>query len=208
MLIDRAGWPFVLAGLIPAAVAAWMGWRWPAAVFVVFAAFMAFFFRDPDRQVPADPLAVISPADGRIMIAGDVELNAAPPGDWRQISIFLSPLDVHINRIPVSGLVTDVRYKRGAFLAAYNPDAAVKNERNEVWIDHEGQTVVVRQVVGVVARRLVCRVGTGARVAAGDKYGLMKFGSRIDLFLPRHVELRVKVGDRVRGGETILARWP
>jgi len=207
MLIDRAGWPFILAGLLPALVAGWLGWRGTAAAFAVLAAFMVFFFRDPVRTVPADPGAVLSPADGRVMIAGDVELNAAPPGEWTQVSIFLSPLDVHINRIPVAGRVTSVRYMRGAFLAAYNPDAAVKNERNEVWIDHGGRPVVVRQVVGVVARRLVCRVTEGTDVAAGEKYGLMKFGSRIDLFLPRSVVLHVKVGDRVRGGESVLARW-
>lgn len=205
--MDRAGWPFVLAGLVPAIGAAWLGWRWTAVVFFVLAACMALFFRDPSRTVPTDPGAVVSPADGKVMIAGDVELNAAPPGEWTQISIFLSPLDVHINRIPVSGRVTRVEYKRGAFLAAFRPDAAVKNERNDVWIDREGQTVVVRQVVGVVARRLVCRVGEGAQVKAGDKFGLMKFGSRIDLFLPRSVALNVKVGQSVRGGETVLARW-
>jgi phosphatidylserine decarboxylase len=207
MSMDRAGWPFVLLGLVPAALAGWAGWTWLAAVFLGLAAFMAFFFRDPIRHVPSDPLAVLSPADGRVMIAGEVELNAAPPGEWKQISIFLSPLNVHINRIPVAGRVTKVEYKRGAFLAAYNPDAAVKNERNEVWIDHGGQTVVVRQVVGVVARRLVCRVGEGATVQAGDKYGLMKFGSRIDLFLPRSATLTVSVGQKVRGVESILARF-
>lgn len=107
----------------------------------------------------------------------------------------------------MAGRVTKVEYKRGAFFAAFRPDAAVKNERNEVWIDHDGQTVVVRQVVGVVARRLVCRVGEGALVSAGDKFGLMKFGSRIDLFLPRSVSLAVHVGQTVRGGESVLARW-
>lgn len=206
--MDRAGWPFVLLGLVPAILAFWRGWPWAGAAGLAVAAFMAFFFRDPARTVPSDPLAIVSPADGQVMIAGAVELNAAPPGEWQQISIFLSPLDVHINRLPVSGRVTRVEYRRGAFLAAYRPDAAVKNERNEVWIDRQGETVVVRQVVGVVARRLVCRVGEGAQVRAGDKYGLMKFGSRIDLFLPKRAVLGVAVGQRVRGGETILARWP
>jgi phosphatidylserine decarboxylase len=207
MGIDKAGWPFVVAALAPA-LAAWAaGWMWVAAAFVVLAAFMAFFFRDPHRTVPADPGAIVSPADGRVMIAGPVELNAAPPGDWQQISIFLSPLDVHINRVPIGGHVRKVVYTRGAFLAAYRPDAAVKNERNEVWIDRDGKAVVCRQVVGVVARRLVCRVREGADVQTGEKYGLMKFGSRIDLFLPQSASLLVRVGQTVRGGETILARW-
>jgi phosphatidylserine decarboxylase len=207
MGIDKAGWPFVLGGVVPA-MAAWAaGWTWVAVFFVAVALFMAFFFRDPVRTIPDDPAAVVSPADGRVMIAGPVELNAAPPGEWQQISIFLSPLNVHMNRIPIAGHVRKVVYMRGAFLAAYRPDAAVKNERNEVWIDRDGKTVVCRQVVGVVARRLVCRVREGADVATGEKYGLMKFGSRIDLFLPPSAVLSVSVGQTVRGGETILARW-
>ncbi len=207
MTMDRAGWPFVLAAGIPG-VAAWAaGWTWIAVGLLAVALFMAFFFRDPARSVPNDPTAVVSPADGRVMIAGPVELNAAPPGEWQQISIFLSPLNVHMNRIPIGGLVRKVVYMRGAFLAAYRPDAAVKNERNEVWIEHDGRMVVCRQVVGVVARRLVCRVREGAQVATGEKYGLMKFGSRIDLFLPPSAVLSVSVGQTVRGGETILARW-
>lgn len=207
MKMDRAGWPFVLAAGIPGVAALAAGWTWIAAGLLAVALFMAFFFRDPARTVPDDPAAVVSPADGRVMIAGPVELNAAPPGEWQQISIFLSPLNVHMNRIPIAGLVRKVVYMRGAFLAAYRPDAAVKNERNEVWIEHDGRMVVCRQVVGVVARRLVCRVREGAQVSTGEKYGLMKFGSRIDLFLPPSAVLSVSVGQTVRGGETILARW-
>ncbi len=205
--MDKAGWPFVLGALVPAAVCAAAGWIVAAVVFAAVAAFMAFFFRDPDRVVPQDPSIVVSPADGRVMIAGDVELNAAPPGAWRQISIFLSPLNVHINRIPIGGRVTRVQYTPGLFLAAYKAEAATRNEKNEVWIDHGGRTVVCRQVVGVVARRLVCRVAAGADVQTGDKFGLMKFGSRIDLFLPPDATLTVKPGDTVRGGETVVARW-
>jgi phosphatidylserine decarboxylase len=207
MKIDRAGWPFVAGALVPAAAALGFGVWWLALPFVVLSAFMVYFFRDPERATPSGDGLVISPADGRVLVSGPAEAPAAPPGDWLQISIFLSPVDVHINRIPIGGRVTKVDYRPGRFLAAYNPDAAAQNERNEVWIDHGGGTIVCRQVVGVLARRLVCRIGPGAEAKTGDRYGLMKFGSRIDLYLPTHAQLRVAVGDRVRSGETVVATW-
>jgi phosphatidylserine decarboxylase len=207
MRLDRAGWPFIALGLVPAALSVVAGW-WPVVgVGLAVAAFMAYFFRDPDRQIPSGPGLVVSPADGRIMVAGEGQPGGATPGAWRQISIFLSPVDVHINRIPVGGKVARVQHTAGRFFAAYRPESGAANERNEVWIDHHGETVVCRQVVGVLARRLVCRVHRGDAVDRGQRFGLMKFGSRIDLFLPTHVQLRVGVGDRVRGGETILAAW-
>ena len=203
--IDRAGIPFIAGALVPAAalfVAQRPGW---AVALALLGVLLALFFRDPDRQAPADPRAVVAPADGRVVHAGEVEPDTAPPGEWRQVSIFLSPLDVHVNRIPVSGRVTRVVYRPGRFLPAYRRGAATENERNEIWIDHFGQTVVCRQVVGVLARRLVCRIHTGAEVQAGDRFGIMKFGSRMDLFTPPSASLRVDVGDAVRGGETVLA---
>ena len=206
MRIDRAGWPFVHGALVPALVLAPV-LPWLAAVFGALALFMLYFFRDPDRTVPDLAGAVVSPADGRVLIAGDAEPESAPPGDWKQVSIFLSPLDVHINRIPIGGRVARVEYTPGRFLAAYRPESARVNERNDVWIERDGAAVVCRQVVGVLARRLVCRVGPGAAVRTGQRYGLMKFGSRIDLYLPPRAAVRVAAGDRVRGGETVVATW-
>jgi phosphatidylserine decarboxylase len=206
MKIDRAGWPFVHGALVPALVLAPV-LPWLAAVFGALALFMLYFFRDPDRTVPDLDGAVVSPADGRVLIAGDAEPASAPPGDWKQVSIFLSPLDVHINRIPIGGRVARVEYTPGRFLAAYRPESARVNERNDVWIERDGAAVVCRQVVGVLARRLVCRVGPGAAVRTGQRYGLMKFGSRIDLYLPPRAAVRVAAGDRVRGGETVVATW-
>jgi len=139
------------------------------------------------------------------MVAGPAVAEGAPPGAWQQISIFLSPMDVHVNRIPVSGTVTRVGYIPGRFLPAYRADAGSVNERSEVWIDHGGRAVVARQIVGVLARRVVCRVKTGAEVRAGDRYGVMKFGSRMDVFVPGDARLCVEVGDHVRGGETVIA---
>jgi phosphatidylserine decarboxylase len=140
-----------------------------------------------------------------VLIAGPAVPEAAPPGSWLQISIFLSPMDVHINRIPASGRVTRVSYTPGRFLPAYRHDAASANERSEIWIDHQGQTIVARQIVGILARRVVCRAQTGADVRAGDRYGIMKFGSRMDIFLPTTATLKVQVGQTVRGGETVIA---
>jgi phosphatidylserine decarboxylase len=139
------------------------------------------------------------------MVAGDPEPGVAPPGAWRQVSIFLSPLDVHINRIPVTGRLTRVDYRPGRYVPAYRADASTANERNELWIDCAGGPVVCRQITGVLVRRVVCRVEAGAMVKAGDRFGLMKFGSRVDLFLPCQATLLVAPGDRVRGGETVVA---
>lgn len=203
--VDPAGFPFVLgalaAGLIAGAGVAW----WIVPPFVVLAGFFLFFFRDPERRSSTDPSAVLSPADGRVLIAGPALPEAAPPGDWGQVSIFLSPMDVHVNRLPASGRVTRVTYTAGRFLPAYRHDAGAANERTEIWIDHDGQPIVARQVVGILARRVVCRVQVGATVRAGERYGIMKFGSRMDVFVPITAEIRVKVGDAVRGGETLIA---
>lgn len=205
MRLDPAGFPFIGGALVAALLAGYFaGWR-VALVFVAFAAFFAFFFRDPDRTSPAGENQVLSPADGRVMVAGAVQPAGAPPGNWQQISIFLSPMDVHVNRMPVSGRVTHVNYIPGRFLPAYRPDAGATNERSEVWIDHGGQPVVARQIVGILARRVVCRVVVGAEVRAGERYGIMKFGSRMDVFVPADATLRVNVGETVRGGETVVA---
>jgi phosphatidylserine decarboxylase len=139
------------------------------------------------------------------MVAGPVTQQTVPPGTWQQISIFLSPMDVHVNRIPVSGRVTKVQYHPGRFLPAYKAEAGDMNEYTEVAIDHFGQTIVFRQIVGILARRIVCRAREGDLVKAGDRFGVMKFGSRMDIFLPATATILVKPNDRVIAGITILA---
>jgi phosphatidylserine decarboxylase len=204
--LDPAGFPFIIGALTLALLAgATIGW--PVALLcLILAAFFVFFFRDPERLAPRDgDNVVLSPADGRVLVAGAAVSDVAPPGEWQQISIFLSPMDVHVNRVPVSGRVLRVIATRGRFLPAYRPDAASVNERTEIWIDHRGQTVVARQVVGVLARRVVCRLQAGAEVTAGDRFGIMKFGSRMDVFVPTNAAISVAVGQAVRGGETIIA---
>ena len=191
--------------MVPAAALAGArryGW---AAGFAALGAFFTYFFRDPERVVPTAPGLVVSPADGRVVIAGPTDGRWSPPGDWQQITIFLSPMDVHMNRTPVEGRVTRVDYRPGKFLPAYKEEAS-ENELNEIWIDHGGEPVVVRQIVGVLARRVVCRVQEGQQLERGERIGLMKFGSRMDVFLPRRAQLLVAVGQTVIGGETVLAR--
>lgn len=206
MRLDPAGLPFILGAIALAVVSgAAIGWLL-AIPFLILGSFFVFFFRDPPRHAPADrDHVVLSPADGRVLVAGPAVASAAPAGEWQQISIFLSPMDVHVNRVPASGRVTRVSYTPGKFLVASRPDAATVNERSEIWIDHHGQMVVARQIVGFLARRVVCRVQMGADVRAGDRYGVMKFGSRMDVFLPVTAVIAVTVGQQVRGGETVIA---
>jgi phosphatidylserine decarboxylase len=208
MGLDRAGWPFILGALVLSLLAAWWLGRLWALPFLAIAAFFVFFFRDPDRTVPTAPDLIVSPADGRVMIVGDPPFPGVPVGNWQLISIFLSPMDVHINRTPVDGRVTKVEYHPGKFLPAYKTDAGTHNEWTEVWFDHRGTTIVCRQIVGILARRIVTRLEVGQLVARGERFGVMKFGSRIDLFVPRSAALAVKAGDRVVGGESVLATLP
>ena len=207
MRVDRAGFPFIFGALVFAVpVAIWVSWI-AVVPFVGLAAFFTFFFRDPERTRPVALRDddVLAPADGRVLVAGDVIPAGAPDGSWKQISIFLSPMDVHVNRVPASGRVTSVTLSPGRFLPAYRHDAGSLNERSEIWIDHHGQPVVTRQIVGMLARRVVCRLTGGEDVQAGQRLGIMKFGSRMDVFVPHDATVTVQVGAVVRGGETVIA---
>jgi phosphatidylserine decarboxylase len=206
MRIDPAGWPFIGGALVLAVISGSLLGGAGAAACLVLAGFFLFFFRDPARVVTIEPGAVLSPADGRVMVAGAPTGEACPPGNWQQVTIFLSPMDVHVNRMPVGGLVRKVEYHPGRFLPAYRAEAGDLNEFTEVTVDHRGRTIVVRQIVGVLARRIVCRIREGDVVEAGQRFGMMKFGSRMDVFIPVDATLSVKVDDRVVGGVTVLAR--
>jgi len=206
MKIDRAGYPFIAGALLPAAAFAVGRRRGAALTFALLGGFFTYFFRDPHRTVPETAGVVVAPADGKVMIAGPSDGRWAPPGQWKQITIFLSPLDVHMNRSPVAGRITRIDYRPGKFLPAYK-EASNDNELNELWIESDGGTVVFRQVVGMLARRIVCRVQPGDVVARGERIGLMKFGSRMDVFLPPDAEVLISVGQHVVGGETVLARF-
>ena len=207
MRIDPAGWPFVLGGLGLAVISWFVGGAAFGLIFLVLSAFFLFFFRDPERHHAEPESAVISPADGRVKVAGEPTATP-PPGDWRQITIFLSPMDVHVNRMPVSGRVMAVKYHPGRFLPAYRADAGDLNEYTEVTIDHHGQPIVVRQIVGILARRIVCRARQGDQVNAGGRFGVMKFGSRMDVFVPTGSTIHTHVGAKVKGGVTVIATLP
>lgn len=213
--IDREAWSAAAVGTVPSLVAAALGRRRAAAVLLALPAGIVAFFRDPDRgidTVPVDEDTVLAPADGKVMHAGPGQPGVAPPGEWQQVSIFLSVFDVHINRAPYGGRVTDVTYRPGKWLAAYKFESATENERSDITVEREvggeTRTVVFRQIVGAVARRVVTRVKAGDTVTTGERIGLMKFGSRMDIFLPFEVELGVVKGDRTVAGETVLGRWP
>ena len=199
----KEGIPFIAVFLIPALFFLALGWWVAAGLCIALTAFMAFFFRDPPRDCPKDSRVVVSPADGRVVAASRIDERTDSP---TQISIFLSPLDVHINRAPIGGEIVDVAYKSGAFHIASRDIASVENEQNIVTIRGEELTIVFRQIAGVLARRIVLWKKKGDRVAMGERVGLMKFSSRMDVILPAEVDVLVQKGDRVIGGVTILGR--
>ncbi|HVF50556.1 MAG TPA: phosphatidylserine decarboxylase family protein [Pyrinomonadaceae bacterium] len=199
----RDGIIWVLVPLVAAACALLSGYWFIALPLLLLAAFMAYFFRDPRRTSPADDALVVSPADGRITRVQRLVEGATSP---TLVSIFLSPFDVHINRAPISGEVRDVTYTKGRFTIATNEDASLVNEQNALTISNERVTVVCKQIAGILARRIVCWKKAGDRLERGERFGLIKFSSRTDLVLPPEVEVRVKVGERVRGGVSIIGR--
>jgi phosphatidylserine decarboxylase len=173
------------------------------AFFLVIALFMAFFFRDPKRVPPSDSDVVVSPADGRVT---RIESSNQGSGFTTVISIFLSPIDVHINRSPISGKIVEVLYSPGKFLMATNEKASLVNEQNALTIQGEKITVVCKQIAGILARRVVCWKGKGDSLGLGERFGMIKFSSRTDVLLPANVQVTVKEGQRVRGGITVIGR--
>ena len=201
--IAPEGWPFIFPPAAGACILAVMGWWVAALVLAVPAVAFVGFFRDPEREPPRVPGALLAPADGKVMAIAEVDDGWV--GSAIRLSIFLSPLDVHVNRAPIAALVREVEYAHGRFLAAYRPEASEVNERCTLALEADSAHVVVRQIAGVLARRIVCRVGRGDKLEAGERFGLIRFGSRTDLIVPRGVDVRVRVGDRVKGGESIMA---
>ncbi len=204
--VAREGWPFIV---LPGAVAVALTLIGRRALAVPFAAASLAslgFFRDPQRAIPAVTNGVLSPADGTVTA---VDESVDPfVGPALRVSIFLSPLDVHVNRAPIAGLVVDTAYTRGRFVAAYSPQAAEVNERCTIRIQGDQARVTVVQIAGVVARRIVCRVAAGQKLEAGERIGLIRFGSRTDCYMPRGTAAHVEPGDRVVGGVTVLGTLP
>ena len=178
---------------------------WPVAIgFGTIAAFMAYFFRDPKREPPSDRNVVVSPADGRVTRVKQIEDGAENSSTL--VSIFLSPLDVHINRAPIAGQITNVTYTKGKFLVAMDERASLINEQNALTIEGEKITIVCKQIAGILARRIICWKRAGESVSLGERFGLIKFSSRTDILMPANVEVIVTEGARVQGGTTIIGR--
>lgn len=202
----RDGYIYGVSLLAVAVAVAWAthGWAW-ATVPVLLAAFFLWFFRDPEREIPQGAGLIVSPGDGLVT---ETVSFATPEGARQRISIFLSVFDVHVNRSPIAGVITSVRYQKGLYLNAMNPASADRNEQNVVTVRGEGFEVTFKQIAGLLARRIVFNLKEGDQVERGQRVGLIKFGSRVDVILPAEAELRVKPGQRVRGGASILAAMP
>lgn len=203
-VIAREGWPFLLAAIIVAAVLTWLFGYW-SIPFWLLAIFILQFFRDPAREVPDDPRAVVSPADGRI-----VEVSRARDPwlerDALKVSVFMNVFNVHSNRAPVDGVVKERWYFPGAFVNAALDKASTSNERNALWLrTRDGQDVTCVQVAGLIARRILCYVGAGAELVRGERFGFIRFGSRVDVYLPTDAELKAAIGDKVYAAESVLA---
>ena len=210
MPIAREGWPLILVPLGLAVVLFLLRWPWTGGVLLLLGLFTAFFFRDPDRAVPGDPRLVLSPADGKVIVAGPAPAGNPLGEGATQVSVFLSIFDVHVNRAPIGGRISRVEYHEGQFLPAFQDKASLANEQNSVTIDAggAGQRVAFKQIAGLIARRIIFKKQVGDTVAAGERVGMIKFGSRVDVFLPRGATLRVKVGDRVVAGVSALGERP
>jgi phosphatidylserine decarboxylase len=208
MKIAREGYPLIFTAVVLTLLSFAAGWIPLGIILGLIGLAIAGFFRDPERRVPVGEGLVISPADGKVVSIAGVKGDSLFLGSATRVSIFLSPLDVHINRIPVAGRIEKVTYQRGRFMAAYKEEASQRNEQNALSIlDAEGRRLGVVQVAGVLARRIICRAKPGDQLARGERFGLIMFGSRTDTYLPEGCQVEVAEGQRVKGGETVLARF-
>lgn len=211
MKISSEGYPtiFLLLVILAASFVAYAMTLWPflallVLILVLLVLLVVYFFRDPVRSIPSDPNAILSPADGRIILIKDVVEDRYIKGAAKQVSIFLSVFDVHVNRIPIKGTVGLVEHVPGRFVAAFKDEASLHNEQTIIGIENPRCRVLFKQIAGLLARRIVCHLSSGASVVPGDRFGIIKFGSRVDMFLPSTIDLQIKVGDRVYGGSSII----
>ncbi|MFZ1683791.1 MAG: phosphatidylserine decarboxylase family protein [Candidatus Zixiibacteriota bacterium] len=211
-MIARDGYPFILIGLIVTVILILVSTKWDsgwifgaAVVFGILTLFTTFFFRDPDRSVPVTPGMLVSPADGKVIRIDTLETHPFVGGPTIKVSIFLSVFDVHVNRIPADGRIEFVKYNPGKFFAAWADKASELNEQTEIGMTtSQGSKIVFKQIAGLIARRIICRLKPEQTVAAGERFGMIRFGSRTELFVPAGSRIDVKVGDMVAGGKTII----
>jgi phosphatidylserine decarboxylase len=208
MKFASEGYSFIIFFGLVTVAAAFFGGGFYAVPPLILTLFMLHFFRDPDRHVPDDKGVFVSPADGKVIVTRDVHESKYLHADAKEISIFMSPMDVHVNRAPCDGRIKTVKHNEGRFYAAYKDEASVRNENIEMVIETEYGDVLVRQVAGFVARRAVCRKKEGDLLKRGERYGIIKFSSRVDMYVPGSAKVRIKPGDAVKAGETIIGEMP
>ncbi len=206
--LAREGYPLIGAAGAVTALFFLIGWKIPFLLALLVSIFILQFFRDPERSVPSTPGVIVAPADGRVIKVARVRDDRFLNGDVTIVSIFMSPLNVHVNRIPCDGRVVDVRHKPGTFFRAYADNASLDNEQNAVLLeDEQGRRIAFVQIAGFVARRILCYLGKGMSVVRGARYGMIRFGSRVDIYLPLEANVRIAVGDKTYGAETVIAQW-
>jgi len=202
--VAAEGWPFIAPLLIITVLLFIFGWKNVAAVTLILSLFVLFFFRDPERIVPQGKNVIVSPADGKVIVIKDIYEPTYLQQNVRQISIFLSVFNVHVNRSPVEGRVDLVKYNPGTFHVASADKASLDNEQTAVIIANGTRKILVKQIAGLIARRIVCYAKPGDTLKAGERYGLIRFGSRVDLFIPKEAEIKVQIGDTVKGAQDII----
>ncbi|QPJ63152.1 MAG: phosphatidylserine decarboxylase family protein [Candidatus Nitronauta litoralis] len=201
------GYRFILPLLAVTVLFFWLNWIIPAGLSFLALLFVVNFFRDPERQIPTEPGLVVSPADGKVVeIQDDTDPLLTQPSV--RISVFLNVFNVHVNRVPVPGRILAIRYNKGKFLNAASHKASLDNEQNALLIETGPHSVLVKQIAGLIARRIVCWVREGQTMETGERFGLIRFGSRTDIFLPADSKIDVKIGDHVKGGSSILGKLP
>jgi len=201
--IGAAGFVLIILGVIASFTGNNIIWGFTYAEALLFL-FIIFFFRDPDRITPEGQGFVISAADGKVVVIEEVSFPELSDEKLIQVSVFLSVFNVHVNRIPISGVIDEIKYNPGKFLAAYNDKASLENEQTLISIDTGNNKIYFKQIAGLIARRIVWNLESGQSVSAGERFGLIRFGSRVDILLPLNSEIRVKIGDKVKGGETVI----
>jgi len=213
---EKSGWNLiagpgysVLASSLLLIFIGWLfGWPWITGLGLVSGGFFAYFFRDPERAIPAEPGVIVSPADGLVIRVEEVQENEFLKTPARYVAIFMNVFDVHVNRSPVAGTVTEMRHRAGEYKAASRRDAAQRNEQQAMVLENAaGRRILVVQIAGLLARRIISYVKPGQHLEKGERLGMICFGSRVDLYLPPDGDIRVKVGDRVKAGSSIIGRW-
>lgn len=203
--VASEGWPFIIPLAVVTALLFALGWKNTGIVTLVLTLFVLFFFRDPERNIPQSSDLVVSPADGKVIVVKDIFEPTYLKQDVKQISIFLSVFNVHVNRSPIDGTVELVQYNPGKFHVASVDKASLDNEQTAMVVASGRFKILVKQIAGLVARRIVCYAKAGDTIKRGDRYGLIRFGSRVDIFLPKNAEIKVKTGDRIKGARDVIA---